>query len=142
MVEKFNIKEKGYHPFIIKKGWQLAKLNYIKEQHINNIKQLDVHLETDEIFILTAGKAVLIAASIIDDKPHFEVEKLLMNKIYNIPKGLWHNIAMEEGCEIFIAEKANTHISDFEHYALSKAQQLELNDLVSTQLSQMVENDK
>ena len=141
MVEKYNIKEKGYHPFLIKKGWQLAKLNYTEEQHIDNIMQLDVHLETDELFILIAGKAVLIAATIIDNEPHFEVEKLLLNNIYNIPKGLWHNIAMEDGSEIFIAEKANTHISDFEHFVLSESKRIELNNLVNTQLELLIEDE-
>ena len=141
MVEKYNIKEKGYHPFIIKEGWQLAKLNYTKEQHIDNIMQLDVHLKTDELFILIAGKAVLVAATIIDDEPHFEAEQLKLNHIYNIPKGIWHNIAMEEGSEIFIAEKSNTHISDFKHLVLSNSKKDELHNLVNTQLKLSIVNE-
>ncbi|MGB3151910.1 MAG: hypothetical protein WBB27_14725 [Maribacter sp.] len=134
MVEKFNIKENGYHPFVIKKGWQLAKLNYTAEQQVDNLIQLDVHLETDELFIAIAGTAVLIVAKIVDNEPHFEIERMKINQIYNIPKGVWHNIAMEKGSEVFIAEKANTHISDFKHLALSNEKRKELRFLVKNQL--------
>lgn len=140
MIERYNIREKGYHPFVIKEGWQLAKLNYTEEQHIDKIMQMDVHLETDELFIPIAGKAVLIAATINDNVPHFEVEQMKLNHIYNIPKGVWHNIAMEEGSEVFIAEKADTHISDFEHFALSNSKKEELCNLVNQQFKLMALN--
>lgn len=134
MMQKYNIKEEGYHPFVIEKDWQLAKLNYMEAQRIDNIFQLDVHLETDELFIAIAGKAVLIAANIVENKPQFEILPMKVNQIYNIPKGVWHNIAMEEGSEVLIAEKANTHISDFEHFALSNAKKEELKRLVKVHL--------
>ena len=134
MIEEYKTKEKGYHPFIIKDGWQLAKLNYTEEQHIDKITQLDVHLETDEVFVAIAGRAVLIAAEIVNNEPQFELEPMKINQIYNIPKGVWHNIAMEEGSEVLIAEKSNTHISDFEHFALSSSKKKELEILVKGEL--------
>ncbi|SHJ08385.1 hypothetical protein [Pseudozobellia thermophila] len=139
MVEEFTINEEGYHPFIIKKGWQLAKLNYTKEQHISQITQLDVHLKTDEIFVAITGKAVLIAAEIIENEPKFEIELMKVNQIYNIPKGVWHNIAMEEGSEVFIAEKADTHVSDFEHFPLDNDKIEELRILVSSELQSEID---
>ena len=137
MIEEYNIKEKGYHPFIVKEGWQLARLNYTEEQQINQITKLDVHLKTDEIFIPIAGKAVLIAASMVNNEPQFEMELMKINHIYNIPKGVWHNIAMEEGSEVFIAEKSNTHVSDFEYYDLSKEKIEELGIMVKDQLESL-----
>ncbi|MBD0779867.1 hypothetical protein HPE56_18880 [Maribacter sp. ANRC-HE7] len=134
MIEAYNIKEKGYHPFIVKEGWQLARLNFTEAQHINQIIRLDVHLKTDEIFIPITGKSVLIAASMVNNEPQFETELMKINHIYNIPKGVWHNIAMEEGSEVFIAEKSNTHVSDFEYFPLSNAKKEELGILVKAQL--------
>ena len=131
MIESFTIKDKGYHPFLIRDGWQLAQLNYIEEQHISQITRLDVHLKTDEIFVPIAGKAVLIVAKIKNEEPIFEIAFMELNKIYNIPKEVWHNIAMEPGSEVLIAEKSNTHISDFEHFELSKAKQEELRNMVN-----------
>ena len=131
MVESFTIKENGYHPFLIRDGWQLAQLNYTDEQHIDQIKKLDVHLKTDELFVPIAGHAILITANIDNTEPDFEIEYLQPNKMYNIPKNVWHNIAMEPGSKVLIAEKANTHISDFEFFQLSPQKQEELRNKVN-----------
>ncbi|UII74752.1 hypothetical protein LV716_10795 [Flagellimonas sp. HMM57] len=126
MIESYEIKKSGYHPFLIRDGWQVAQLNYMSEQHIDAIMRLDVHRETDEVFILMKGHAVLIAAIIEGDSVKYEMELMHLNKTYNIPKNMWHNIAMTEDCELIIVEKSNTHISDCEHFDLNKEQYKEL----------------
>lgn len=134
MIETYQIKENGYHPFLIREGWQVAQLNYMPEQHIDNITRLDVHHLTDEAFILLKGSAVLIAATIINGEVDFEMELMRANVTYNIPEGAWHNIAMTEGCETIIVEKSNTHVSDFEHFELNEAQINELRSKVKVLL--------
>ena len=119
MLEKYKPKEEGYHPFLIRDGWQVAQLNYSKEQHIDNIKKIDKHHQTDEVFVLLKGKAVLILAEIEEDSPIFEVELMEPAVTYNIPQNCWHNIAMEAGSEVLIVEKSNTHLKDFSYQDLS-----------------------
>lgn len=140
MIESYEIKENGYHPFLIRDGWQVAHLNYMPEQHIDAIKRLEVHRETDEVFILIKGHAVLIAALIEDDRVKYEMELMHLNKTYNIPKDMWHNIAMTEDCEIIIVEKSNTHISDFEHFDLNHKQCEELHAGVKKLFSSVVQS--
>ena len=135
MIETYRIKENGYHPFLIREGWQVAQLNYMAEQEIMNITKLDVHHLTDEVFDLLKGKAVLIAASIIDGYVDFEMELMKPNVTYNIPKGTWHNIAMTKGCETLIVEKSNTHKSDFEFYQLNATKLDELRNKVNELLN-------
>jgi len=134
MIETYEVKAQGYHPFLIRDGWQVAKLNFMPEQHIDAITNLDLHHETDEAFILLKGNAVLIAAEVINSQVNFEYKLLKQSKTYNIPKNMWHNIAMTEDCELIIIEKSNTHISDFEHFTLTKAQCKELHAGVKTLL--------
>ncbi|MGB5435871.1 MAG: hypothetical protein WBM98_08270, partial [Maribacter sp.] len=136
MIESYKIKENGYHPFLIRDGWQVAQLNYMPEQHIDNIKKLDVHHLTDEVFILLKGKAVLISAQIDSDIVKFEVELMKPNITYNIPVDTWHNIAMEKGCEVLIVEKSNTHLGDFEFYPLNKEKKQEMDALVGRAFTQ------
>ena len=126
MIEIYKIKESGYHPFLIREGWQVAQLNFLEEQRINNIKKVEVHHHTDEVFVLLKGKAVLILAELKEDIPFFEV--LLMEPFitYNIPKKSWHNIAMEEKSEILIVEKSNTHLKDVSYLELSSYKITEL----------------
>jgi len=131
MILEYTIKDGGYHPFLISYGWQLAQLNYTEEQAIDKITQLDVHKETDEVFVSISGQAILIVAALENDEPKFELEFMELNKIYNIPKDVWHNIAMKPASEVLIAEKSNTHILDFEHLSLSKEKLKELRSSVN-----------
>ncbi len=125
-IEQYTTKENGYHPFLIRDGWQVAQLNYIDTQKIENIDKLDIHNHTDEVFILLKGKAVLIVATLNQNTPEFEIELMKPNITYNIPQKTWHNIAMEEGSEVIIIEKSNTHLSDFEFYYLTEDKRNEL----------------
>jgi mannose-6-phosphate isomerase-like protein (cupin superfamily) len=138
MIETYQIQEKGYHPFLIREGWQVAQLNYMPEQDITNITRLDVHHLTDEVFVLLKGNAVLIAASIVDGYVDFKMELMKPNITYNIPKGTWHNIAMTKGCETLIVEKSNTHISDFEFYPLNETKLEELRSRVNELLNSAI----
>lgn len=138
VIEAYKIEGNGYHPFLIREGWQVAQLNYMPEQDIDNIKKLDVHLLTDEVFILLKGEGVLIGAKIEGDNVVFETELLKPNITYNIPANAWHNIAMRKGCEIIIVEKSNTHISDFEFFQLNEAQQQELKRMVNNCFNEKV----
>ena len=126
MFEKYIIKDEGYHPFLIREGWQVAQLNYSEEQHIDNIKKIDIHFETDEVFVLFSGEAVLITAEVENDTPLFSTDLMATGTIYNVPKNVWHNIAMKEGSEVLIIEKSNTHLGDYEFYHLNEEQATDL----------------
>ena len=118
LIETYTHNSEGYNPFFIQVGWQVAQLNYSEEYNINNIFRVDVHYKTDEIFILTKGSAILISAKIKDDEIEFEPIRMQIGIVYNIPKNVWHNIAMKENAEVIIVEKDNTHLNDFEFYNL------------------------
>ena len=130
LIEQYQISDNGYHPFLIRDGWQVAQLNYMPEQEIGNIVKLDIHHLTDEVFILLNGKAVLIGAEINGNDVNFEVELMKPNITYNIPVGTWHNIAMSTDCEIIIVEKSDTHVADFEFFPLSEEKKNEMEILV------------
>jgi mannose-6-phosphate isomerase-like protein (cupin superfamily) len=126
MIEKYEIKESGYHPLLISDGWQIAQLNYDINQKVENIMRLDIHNHTDEVFLLLKGRAVLITAKIDDNQPHFELEEMNHGVIYNVPRKTWHNIVMDKKCEVIIVEKSNTHQNDFEFFQLTEKNRQEL----------------
>lgn len=130
LIEQYLIGDNGYHPFLIRDGWQVAQLNYMPEQEIGNIKKLEVHHLTDEVFILLKGKAVLITAKIKGEEIEYDVELMQPNITYNIPVETWHNIAMEEGCEVIIVEKSNTHEGDYDFFELPVKKRMEMKALV------------
>ena len=132
LIKKYAHEGTGYNPFLIRDGWQVAQLNYMPEQGMDDIQKIDVHFETDEVFVLVAGKAVLIATEKEDDKVSFEMVSMKQGIVYNIPKGLWHNIAMLEDARVIIIEKNNTHLGDYEYYYLNAEQKEEMYEKIKT----------
>lgn len=110
-MEIYNFEEEGYHPFLINKNWQVAKLNYCIEQKLTSIDKMEKHIKTDEVFILLEGEAILIEAKFVNGW-EFYFYRMEKNKIYNVKAGVWHNIILFKGAETLIIEKNNTHLND------------------------------
>ena len=92
-------------------AWRVAYLRYA--ERFDRITYLERHLETDEVFVLLQGKAVLLHGVKI------EKTQMELNKIYNIPKGEWHNIKVSEDALILIFENADTSKSNSEYMPIN-----------------------
>jgi hypothetical protein len=134
LIETYYTRENGYHPFFIREHWQVAQLNYLPFLSFTTIERLDLHQHTDEIFVLTKGSAVLIAATIANDNVDFDCVRMLPGVVYNIPVNTWHNIAMDEDAEITIMEKSNTHLEDWLCYELCETDR----DKLKNQILQII----
>ena len=126
LIETYIHTEDGYNPFFIKNDWQVAQLNYVSEQDPANIIKIDMHLLTDEIFILLRGNAVLIGATEQSGTLIFECKKMLPGITYNIPANTWHNVAIEKEASMIIVEKSNTHLVDVVYRKLSLNDEMKL----------------
>ena len=134
LIETYSHKKEGYNPFLIRKGWQVAQLNYIPEQGLNSILKIEVHPNTDEALILLTGTAVLIAAARLAHNISYEMTNMEQGIVYNIPKGTWHNIAMKEDTQVIIIENDNTHQNDFGYYYLDEEQKTALYQQIANEL--------
>jgi mannose-6-phosphate isomerase-like protein (cupin superfamily) len=131
LIEIFTYSETGYKPCLITSKWQAALLNYADTVAFSAMNRVEKHEHTDEVFVLLEGTATLIAAEFNNDGTvRWDVKPLQTGVIYNIPIGVWHNVAMSEDARIFIVEDANTHLNDVIYQSLSEAQQQELNKLL------------
>lgn len=126
IIEKYHFEGEGYDPFLIRDNWQVAQLNYSPGQGLDDIEKIDIHFQTDEAFILTAGEAWLIAAEKNEDNLSFEIIEMKKGIVYNIPECVWHNIALSEKAQVIIVENKNTHLGDYEFYHLSDSQRKDL----------------
>ena len=134
LIEKYQHEGEGYNPFLIREGWQVARLNHMSGQGVNDIQKVDVHWKTDEVFILIAGTAVLIAAEVQGENVIFEMISMQQGIVYNIPVGVWHNIAMLEDAQVIIVEKDETHLGNSDFYYLNEAQKESLNQQIISAL--------
>jgi mannose-6-phosphate isomerase-like protein (cupin superfamily) len=113
----------GYEPFLVRAGWQVAQLNFVPEQRAANIHRVERHARTDEVFVLCQGGAILVAAQEGAGGLRFESVRMKPGVTYNIPAGVWHNIAMLPGDLVIIVEKDNTHRTDFEYRSFTRREQ-------------------
>lgn len=135
MIETYYHEGKGYNPFLIREGWQVAQLNYVEKHGLEDIDQVEVHNETDEVFILLKGKAVLVEATLEQDDISFNCLRMTQGITYNIPAGIWHEIAMEQDAEIIIVERSDTHKQDCSYSQLTEHQKQVLYSKIKQQLS-------
>lgn len=49
----------GYLPLITYQSWRVAELRYCEELEVKNLDKMQKHDETDEVFVLLAGRMIL-----------------------------------------------------------------------------------
>jgi len=126
IIETYVHTGEGFHPFFIRKGWQVAQLNYIAPQGFRAITKMEVHRRTDEVFILLKGTAILISGEAGEEGFIFHCLRMEPGLTYNIPMDTWHNIALDESAQVMIVEVNDTHLTDVVYRELNPEEQTRL----------------
>jgi len=107
-IEIIEIQEAGYKPLTDFEAWRVAVLKYCEDVRVENIKTMQRHLETDEVFVLLNGACTLISGGTDEYIDEVVITKMEPHKIYNVKKGAWHNHVLDEKGEVLIVENQNT----------------------------------
>lgn len=107
-IEITEFPKNGYSPIVDYKSWRVAVLKFCDDLKLENIKTMQKHLETDEVFILVQGKCTLFLGENGEKPGQIERVKMSPGKVYNIKKGVWHNHSMDESGAVVIVENSNT----------------------------------
>lgn len=113
LLEKYFSDQQGFSPLLITNNWQVALINYDECFDIKNVKSIDIHFKTDEVFVLLEGRAVLITAEQKEGSYRFFTEEMEKGKIYNVPVNTWHNIVLLPETKVLIVEDKNSHIGEY-----------------------------
>ncbi len=107
-IEIIEFQEEGYKPLVDYEAWRVAVLKFCDDLKLENIKTMQKHMETDEVFVLLHGNCTLYLGG--NGKVPGDIEKVVMKQgnLYNIKKGVWHNHTMDEAGEVLIVENRNT----------------------------------
>lgn len=109
LVEIFQHDGAGYKPLVYFEGWRVAILNDHEKFRRENTQYLEKHLLTDESFVLLRGTCSLYIGESCDDAPGSIISlEMEPEKIYNVKKGVWHNLKMTTGTALLIVENADT----------------------------------
>jgi hypothetical protein len=107
--------EDGYKPLVFSRDWMVSILNWEPIFDLERIGEVERHNRTDEVFVLTAGRAALFT---IDDQG-MQIEEMKIGVIYNVLEGVWHNLTSTRDASWIIVENRDTHLYDCEFRQLS-----------------------
>lgn len=107
-IQVFDYNGEGYKTMHSFESWRIAYLNYAERFSKEGMSYLERHNMTDEAFILLFGDATLLIGKNL--KPC----KMDKNKIYNVQKGVWHNIIVSENAKVLVFENSDTSTSNTE----------------------------
>lgn len=102
--------------------WMVGIKNWKPANDLSGIDCVERHNETDELFILLAGKCVLISANEENGALVFDAVDMQPNKVYNIPRSLWHNTITTKETKLILVEDSSTGMSNSDVLSLTPEQ--------------------
>jgi ureidoglycolate hydrolase len=114
--------EQTYQPVLDFGGWKVAMLRYFDVVEPDSFYRVERHLNSNEVFILTAGKADLIVCDGDECPEGTYVFPLKLNVAYDIQQSVWHHVVMSEDAHIILVERSETGLETSDYFKLTKAQ--------------------
>ena len=102
--------QEGYKPLVFSHDWQVALLNWEPGLNKENLKDIERHNQTDEVFVLWRGRGVMIVIA----ETGLEVVDMRPGVVYNVIKGTWHTNLSSHDASWVIVENRDTHLNDTE----------------------------
>jgi mannose-6-phosphate isomerase-like protein (cupin superfamily) len=102
------------------KTWCIGIKNYKPANSIESLDCLEVHKETDEIFVHIDGSCCLLMR---DADGSFHGAMMEPGSLYTVPQGVWHTTVTKPGVKMVIAEKSGTNMTNSELMKLDAAEQ-------------------
>jgi mannose-6-phosphate isomerase-like protein (cupin superfamily) len=100
----------GYKPLVFSDGWQTAILNWEPTAALDQASEIEIHQETDEVFVLWRGRGALYVIT----EGGLQVVDLKPGVIYNVCRGTWHGVIATTDVSWIIIENRDTHLHDCE----------------------------
>lgn len=119
MLESYDWREQGYKPLVFANGWQVALLNWEPPFDRAQLTEIERHNQTDEVFVLLRGQAVLFT---LPDGGALTAVELTPGVVYNVPQGVWHNVIATRDVAFIIVEDRDTHLHDTEIRPMTAAE--------------------
>jgi len=98
----------GYLPMIDFKTWRVAILRYCEELEIQNLKTMQKHNESDEVFILLNGNCSLFVGGKGDSINEIDGIAMEPLQLFNVKQGVWHTHTLDKDATVLIVENQNT----------------------------------
>lgn len=115
MITISNNTESGFNPFVKNPQFICAFITASPMYAPGKIAEMKRHNDTDEVFVLLSGKAVLLTRDSIKEK--CQVTQLSPGTAYIVKASTWHYLALSPDGKVFVTESgainpANTDKAD------------------------------
>jgi len=77
------------------------------------------HNETDEVFVLLEGQAVLFIGAGSETVTELYAQVLEPKKMYNVKRGVWHCTVLSRDASILIVENCDTSQTNSDYWPLT-----------------------
>jgi len=122
ILEIRDFKGEGYQPLVDYGTWRVAILRFLDELEPERLNSMERHLETDEVFVLTNGKGVLLMGGNGKTVDGIYPQVMESGKIYNVKRGAWHSVLLSRDASVVITENRDTDKNNSEYTNLSAEQ--------------------
>ena len=118
----------GYQPLIDFSTWRVAILRWIETSLPAKINSMERHMQTDEVFVLLAGRAALVLGGRDGVAAGLLVQPMEYGRLYNVRQAAWHTVLLSHDASILIVENKNTSKGNTEYCNLNAKQRQEIMD--------------
>ena len=119
----------GYQPLVDFANWRVAVLRYHVELLPDNIAKAQRHDETDEVFLLLAGRCILFVGEGRGGVLDIHAVDMQPLKLYNVKQSTWHTHTLSEDATVLIVENRDTTSSNSPEIDLTEAQRARIVEL-------------
>ncbi len=119
LIEVKTFEGQGFQPLVSFGSWRVAALRYLDEIAPDRIDSMERHTATDEVFILVAGKGMLILGGNAVQVTDPQTIEMKTGDIYNVKKNTWHTIVLSRNAKVILVENEDTGKDNSDYNLLS-----------------------
>ncbi|MCL2789544.1 MAG: hypothetical protein FWD79_02755 [Desulfobulbus sp.] len=119
----------GYKPLVDFGGWRVAILNYSAELLPEHLDRMQRHNETDEVFVLLAGRCILFVGEGQGAVTRIHAENLRPGRVYNVRQAVWHTHTLSPDAKVLVVENRETTYDNSPFAPLTPVQHRQLFEL-------------
>lgn len=122
----------SYKPLVDFEAWRVAILNFSEDLLPQHLTRMQRHNETDEVFVLLAGRCILFVGDGTATVTQIHAVDLAPGQVYNVRRAVWHTHTLSADAKVLVVENRDTTYDNSPFTPLSTEQQRQLQASVST----------
>ena len=105
MVITMQSEKEGFEVVVQNPDFKCAFITASPQYAYGKVNALKRHNDSDEVFVLLSGNAVLLTKD--DADTHYQTTSLRLKTAHNVTKGTWHHLAVSADAVVFVAESGS-----------------------------------